>query len=129
MSSLAEQLQQLKIQKEQIKQQELSLQKEMEEEEKNRKESLTLNKLKELNNQQNISIKKPLRKDIYSRSERYTNLITKPRFEIILEILKRQDNRIAKLEEIRESKPVVDVSKLQQNKEISAADIINLSVN
>ena len=32
-------------------------------------------------------------------------------------------------EEIRESKPVVDVSKLQQNKEITAADIINLSVN
>ena len=36
MSALAEQLQQLKIQKEQIKQQELLLQKEMEEEEKDR---------------------------------------------------------------------------------------------
>ena len=98
MSSLWEQMDLLK------QQQEILLKKIKEEEEKNRKESLTLNKLEELNNKQNIALKKPLYQGILSKAERRTNLITNPRFEIILEILKRQDNRIAKLEEIIETK-------------------------
>lgn len=99
MASLTEQMEQLK------KQQDALAEKIKEEEERNIKKSYTIERLEQLNYQQAESIKNYRSKsNIYSRQRQQTNLMTNPRFEVILEIFKRQNTRIAELEAIIKSK-------------------------
>ena len=78
-----------------------------EEEEKKRQEGLTIERLEVLNSQQKEKIFKYKSKDGKYRGKfelQQTNLMTNPRFQIILEIFKKQDARIAELEAIIQSK-------------------------
>ena len=73
------------------------------EEERKRKQQLTLQTLQNLNEQQNKAIKTYKSKDGKNRGRfelQQTNIMTAPRFEVILEILKKQDERIVELEAI-----------------------------
>tara|TARA_X000000368_G_scaffold27923_1_gene21017 strand:- start:223 stop:549 length:327 start_codon:yes stop_codon:yes gene_type:complete len=73
------------------------------EEERKRKQQLTLQTLQNLNEKQNEAIKTYKSKDGKYRGRfelQQTNLMTAPRFEVILEILKKQDERIVELEAI-----------------------------
>ena len=73
------------------------------EEERKRKQQLTLQTLQNLNEQQNKAIKTYKSKDGKYRGRfelQQTNIMTAPRFEVILEILKKQDERIVELEAI-----------------------------
>ena len=73
------------------------------EEERKRKQQLTLQTLQNLNEQQNKDIKTYKSKDGKYRGRfelQQTNIMTAPRFEVILEILKKQDERIVELEAI-----------------------------
>jgi hypothetical protein len=75
-----------------------------------RKQHFTLQRLQKLNEQQNEGIKKYKSKDGKYKGKyefQQTNLMTAPRFEVILEIFKKQDDRIQELEAI--------ITKLQQN--------------
>ena len=98
MASLTEQMEQLK------KQQDALVEKIKEEEERKIKESYTIERLEQLNYNQSESIKKYKSKNgLYARQRQQTNLMTNPRFQIILEILKKQDARITQLENIIKS--------------------------
>ncbi len=73
------------------------------EEERKRKQQLTLQTLQNLNEKQNEAIKTYKSKDGKYRGRfelQQTNIMTAPRFEVILEILKKQDERIVELEAI-----------------------------
>ena len=73
------------------------------EEERKRKQQLTLQTLQNLNEQQNKAIKTYKSKDGKYRGRfelQQTNIMTAPFFEVILEILKKQDERIVELEAI-----------------------------
>ena len=74
------------------------------EEERKRKQQLTLQTLQNLNEQQNKDIKTYKRHNDGKYRGRFelqqTNIMTAPRFEVILEILKKQDERIVELEAI-----------------------------
>ena len=97
MSSLSEQMTILQ------KQQAILAEKIKQEEERKRKQQLTLQTLQKLNKQQNDAIKTYKSKDGKYRGKlelQQTNLMTAPRFEVILEILKKQDQRIMELEAI-----------------------------
>ena len=99
MASLTEQMEQLK------KQQDALAEKIKEEEEQKIKESYTIERLEQLNYIQSESIKNYKSKsNLYARQRQETNLLTNPRFQVILEILKKQDTRIAELEAIIQSK-------------------------
>ena len=99
MASLTEQMEQLK------KQQDALAEKIKEEEERKIKESYTIERLEQLNYNQSESIKNYKSKSgLYARQRQQTNLMTNPRFQVILEILKKQDARIAELEAIIQSK-------------------------
>lgn len=99
MASLTEQMEQLK------KQQDALAEKIKEEEERKIKESYTIERLEQLNYNQSESIKNYKSKNgLYARQRQQTNLMTNPRFQVILEILKKQDARIAELEAIIKSK-------------------------
>ena len=66
-----------------------------------RNQELTLERLQKLNEIQKEAIKKYKSKDNKYRGKfelQQTNLMTAPRFEVILEILKKQDERIKALE-------------------------------
>ena len=85
------------------KQQAILAEKIKQEEERKRKQQLTLQTLQKLNKQQNDAIKTYKSKDGKYRGKfelQQTNLMTAPRFEVILEILKKQDERIVELEAI-----------------------------
>ena len=85
------------------KQQAILAEKIKQEEERKRKQQLTLQTLQKLNKQQNDAIKTYKSKDSKYRGKlelQQTNLMTAPRFEVILEILKKQDQRIIELEAI-----------------------------
>ena len=72
-----------------------------------KKQQFTIEKLEKLNIQQKESIKNYKSKDAKYRGKRemqQTNLMTAPRFEVILEILKKQEERIAYLERKLEEK-------------------------
>ena len=71
-----------------------------EEEEQKIKESYTIERLEQLNYNQSESIKnyKSKHAGTYAIQRQQTNLMTAPRFEVILEILKKQDARITELE-------------------------------
>lgn len=74
-----------------------------EEEEKKRQEGLTIEHLENLNSQQKKNIFKYKSKDGKYRGKfelQQANLMTKPRFDVILGILKTQDARIRELEGI-----------------------------
>ena len=74
-----------------------------EEEEKKRQEGLTIERLELLNSQQKKNIFKYKSKDGKYRGKfelQQANLMTKPRFDVILGILKTQDARIRELEGI-----------------------------
>ena len=93
MASLTEQMEQL------MKQQGILAEKIKEEEERKRKQQLTIEKLEELNIQQQENIKKnKFNKNLDKRIIRRVNWMTAPRFEVILEILKKQEERIRQLE-------------------------------
>lgn len=97
MASLSEQMTILQ------KQQAILAEKIKQEEERKRKQQLTLQTLQKLNKQQNDAIKTYKSKDSKYRGKlelQQTNLMTAPRFEVILEILKKQDQRIIELEAI-----------------------------
>ena len=97
MSSLSEQMTILQ------KQQAILAEKIKQEEERKRKQQLTLQTLQKLNKQQNDAIKTYKSKDGKYRGRfelQQTNLMTAPRFEVILEILKKQNERIVELEAI-----------------------------
>ena len=97
MASLSEQMTILQ------KQQAILAEKIKQEEERKRKQQLTLQTLQKLNKQQNDAIKTYKSKDGKYRGKfefQQTNLMTAPRFEVILEILKKQDQRIGELETI-----------------------------
>ena len=98
MSSLSEQMTILQ------KQQAILAEKIKQEEERKRKQQLTLQTLQKLNKQmKNAAIKTYKSKDGKYRGKlelQQTNLMTAPRFEVILEILKKQDQRIMELEAI-----------------------------
>ena len=97
MASLSEQMTILQ------KQQAILAEKIKQEEERKRKQLLTLQTLQKLNKQQNDAIKTYKSKDGKYRGKfelQQTNLMTAPRFEVILEILKKQDERIVELEAI-----------------------------
>ena len=71
------------------------------EEEEKKKKSLTIERLEILNSQQKESILKYKSKNAKYRGAKefqQTNLMTKPRFDVILGILKTQDSRIGELE-------------------------------
>jgi predicted transcriptional regulator len=73
------------------------------EEERKRKQQLTLQTLQNLNENQKKNIKTYKSKDGKYRGRyelQQTNLMTAPRFEVILEILKKQNERIVELEAI-----------------------------
>ena len=73
------------------------------EEERKRKQQLTLQTLQNLNEKQNEAIKTYKSKDRKYRGRfelQQTNVMTAPRFEAILEILKKQNERIVELEAI-----------------------------
>lgn len=75
-----------------------------EDKERKTKDSYTIQTLQKLNKQQSESIKKftaAMGEDRTTCSNQI-NLITAPRFEVILEILKKQDARIQELEEFIE---------------------------
>lgn len=92
MASLTEQMKQLQ------KQQAILAEK-IKEEERKRKLELTIEKLKELNIQQQENIKKnKFNRNLDKCIIRHINLMTAPRFEVILEVLKRQEERIRQLE-------------------------------
>ena len=95
MTSLTSQLELLKkeqaILAEKIKQEELF----------KRNQELTLERLQKLNQIQKQAISNYKSKDSKYRGKfelQQTNLMTAPRFEVILEILKKQDERIKALE-------------------------------
>jgi hypothetical protein len=68
-------------------------------EERKKKLELTIEKLKELNIQQQENIKKnKFNRNLDKCIIRHVNLMTAPRFEVILEVLKRQEERIRQLE-------------------------------
>ena len=97
MASLSEQMTILQ------KQQTTLAEKIKQEEERKRKQQLTLQTLQNLNEKQNEAIKTYKSKDGKYRGRfelQQTNLMTAPRFEVILEILKKQDERIVELETI-----------------------------
>ena len=97
MASLSEQMTILQ------KQQAILAEKIKQEEERKRKQQLTLQTLQKLNKQQNDAIKTYKSKDGKYRGKfelQQTNLMTAPRFEVILEILKKQNERIVELEAI-----------------------------
>jgi hypothetical protein len=97
MSSLTEQMEQLK------RQQEVLALKIKEDDERIRKESLTIEKLELFNKNSEIRRKQLFilrKKHHLDRSELTMIYHTKPRFEVILEILKKQDTRIQELEEM-----------------------------
>ena len=74
-----------------------------EEEEKKRQEGLTIEHLEKLNSRQKENIFKYKSKDRQYRGKfelQQANLMTKPRFDVILGILKTQDARIRELEGI-----------------------------
>jgi len=77
------------------------------EQERKLKESYTLEKLEQLNKSQHVFIKSYRSKDGKYRGKfelQQTNLMTKPRFDIILEILKNQEERIKELETLLNNK-------------------------
>jgi len=94
MASLTAQMEELQ------KQQAVLAEKIKEEEEKKRQEGLTIEHLENLNSQQKKNIFKYKSKDIRGRALQLSNLMTKPRFDVILGILKTQDSRIRELEGI-----------------------------
>ena len=99
--SLSQQMQELQ------KQQAILAEKIKEEEETARKQQFTIEKLEKLNAQQKERIKNYKSKHSKCRGKRemqQTNLMTAPRFEVILEILKKQEERIAYLEAKLEKK-------------------------
>ena len=97
MASLTQQMEQLQ------EQQRILAEKIEEEEERKHKEGLNIKRLEVLNTNQKESIKQ-----YTSRRGKYrgvfelqqTNVMTAPRFEVILEILKKQDARIRELENV-----------------------------
>jgi len=100
MASLTEQMQNLQ------KQQAILAEKIKEEEEIKRKQELTLQRLQKLNEQQKDAIKRYKSKDGKYKGKfelQQTNLMTAPRFEVILEILKKQEERITQLESVLQS--------------------------
>ena len=85
------------------KQQAILAEKIKEEEEKKRQEGLTIEHLELLNSQQKENIFKYKSKDgkyNWKFGLQQANLMTKPRFDVILGILKAQDARIRELEGI-----------------------------
>jgi len=99
--SLAEQMDELK------KQQAVLDEKIKVEQENKLKESYTLERLEQLNKNQGESIKNYRSKDGKYRGKfelQQTNLTTKPRFDVILEILKNQEVRIKELETLLHNK-------------------------
>ena len=97
MASLTAQMEELQ------KQQAILAEKIKEEEEKKRQEGLTIEHLENLNSQQKKNIFKYKSKDRKYRGKfelQQANLMTKPRFDVILGILKTQDARIRELEGI-----------------------------
>jgi len=85
------------------KQQSILAEKMKEEEEKKRQEGLTIEHLEVLNSQQKEKIFKYKGKNAKYRGVfefQQANLMTKPRFDVILGILKSQDYRIRELEGI-----------------------------
>jgi hypothetical protein len=97
MASLTEQMELLQ------KQQVILTEKIKADEERKRKDGYTIQTLQKLNEKQRESITKYKRKDGYTiQKSQQTNQMTSPRFEVILEILKKQDARIQELEEFIE---------------------------
>lgn len=97
MTSIAEQLKHLEKHKEEL------TKKLQEEEEMKRKRNMTIERLEKLNKKQYDSIKTHKSKDNKYRGKYERHLIrimTAPRFEVILEILKKQEERISELEDI-----------------------------
>ena len=87
------------------KQQAILAEKIKEEEEKKRQEGLTIEHLENLNSQQKENIFKYKSKYVHPKYRgrfelQQANLMTKPRFDVILGILKTQDARIRELEGI-----------------------------
>lgn len=97
MASLTEQMEELKRQYDNL------AKKIHQEENKKNKRHFTINRLEELNEKQSESIKNHKSKHIYARQRQQINIITNPRFQVILEILKKQNTRIAELEAIIQS--------------------------
>lgn len=116
MASLMEQMELLKIKQE-------ILSEKIRNEEK-RKETFTLNQLENLNNMQKHSINtySSPNTGIWKQTNHQIRLNTLPRFEIILEILKKQDARIAQLEAIIENKNNEMYKKLMNEAEHSRLD-------
>ena len=97
MTSIAEQLKHLEKHKEEL------TKKLQEEEEMKRKRNMTIERLEKLNKEQYDSIKTYKSKDNKYRGKyelQLTRIMTAPRFEVILEILKKQEERISELEDI-----------------------------
>lgn len=116
MASLLSQLESLK------KQQAALVEKIKEEEETVRKQQFTIEKLERLNREQKENIKKYKSKDGKYKGNyelQLTNLMTAPRFEVILEILKKQDARIEQLEKGNE----VDNTHLKRASTIEFSDL------
>lgn len=93
----------LTAQMEALQQQQAILAEKIKEEERKRIESLTIEHLEVLNSKQKENISKYRSKDSKYRGKfelQQANLMTKPRFEVILGILKAQDSRIKELESI-----------------------------
>jgi len=120
MASLTEQMEQLK------KQQDALAEKIKEEEEQKIKESYTIERLEQLNYNQSESIKKYRSKDSKYRGKfelQQTNLMTNPRFQIILEILKKQDARITELEKANNFDNEVDNIVMKRASTVDFSDL------
>ena len=97
MTSITDQLKLLEKHKEEL------TKKLQEEEEMKRKRNMTIERLEKLNKEQYDSIKTHKSKDNKYRGKyelQQTRIMTYPRFEVILEILKKQEKRISELERI-----------------------------
>tara|TARA_X000000368_G_scaffold356745_1_gene298883 strand:+ start:318 stop:686 length:369 start_codon:yes stop_codon:yes gene_type:complete len=116
MASLTAQMEELK------KQQAILAEKIRQEEETVRKQQFTIEKLEKLNIQQKENIKNYKSKDGKYKGKyelQLANLMTVPRFEVILEILKKQDARIEQLEKGNE----VDNTHLKRASTIEFSDL------
>ena len=105
MASLTEQMEQLVLKKKQRINLKIKIKKQQDALAEKIKEDYTIERLEQLNYNQSESIKNYKSKNgLYARQRQQTNLMTNPRFQVILEILKKQDARIAELEAIIQSK-------------------------
>ena len=120
MASLTQQMQDLQ------KQQAILAEKIRLEEEQKIKESYTIERLEQLNYNQSESIKKYKSNDSKYRGTfelQQTNLMTNPRFQIILEILKKQDARITELEKANNFDNEVDNIVMKRASTVDFSDL------